>query len=1263
MSRRMNPMLCASVLALGFAVPSVVSAACLSPPGDVTGNGATTVTDVQCNILANLWALSPSGSEFPVCVSGGLGWAAADQNCDSRIDVVDSLLVARWALGLALDPTIDTNANNCVDACEADLDGDGDADAVDCAPADPSVHHGAGEVCNGLDDDCDGLADPSGAQVALDATCDDHDVCTGTETCGASPAPIQGVLITEVMAHPSAVADAAGEWIELTNTTASPINVGGWTLEDGQGNKHTVGGKSPLLIPAHGRIVVAATADPAANGGFLAQDAWGSDLSLDDAAGSVTLRDPKGTIVSKMSYGKNGLAPVAGHSLALVSLALPPEQASSWAVASAPYGAGDSGTPGGPNTDVAVAPCVAGTPLSCDDGNVCTDDACDPKDGCIHLWNNAACDDGNACTTADTCAGGTCQPGSALDCDDGNVCTSDGCDVASGCYHTANTNPCDDGNACTTADTCSNGSCIGGPPPNCDDGNPCTDDACKPNVGCTHSNNSAPCNDGNACTTADTCSGGACVGGPPPNCDDGNPCTDDACKPNVGCTHSNNSAPCNDGNACTTTDTCSGGACVGGPPPKCNDGNPCTDDACNPKTGCTHSNNSASCNDGNACTTGDTCSGGSCIGGPPLNCNDGNPCTNDWCKPNFGCAHSNNSASCNDGNPCTTGDYCSGGVCHAGSPRNCDDGNPCTNDWCSGGVCKHSNVANGTPCGGPLVCISGQCVYPGGGCVAAGTPVLTDHGPVPVEELRPGDRVVSSVQGTDFTLWRPVQRVVQRTVPFLMGVRLYDGTTLTVSPGHAFFVSGDGWVAARALRPGDLLAGPHGEPVPVDDVWVVDSPGADVGRGFQVFSPVVDDTKTYFAGDVPVLSYSCAYPLHVADRAGRALAGSALPASRAATSLPSAPPLLVYRGQLGTLVAVDDPADPHTRVADVPCVQTRAWAVRAGTWRGLVFAVDVRAHRLVWFDPAWAAAVAGTGTCPAGARDHMWGQAPLVRDDTAYAARIADGYLIVTYFDPPAVDVYALQRPGGDSAPTIERVAAWQGGEADRGLGEPAVVDHQLWVPVAGWLGDRGDGLAHYGDAGALAFAWPPGATSGAWRPRRWPAQGTNAVAVFAPRAHPDALWLLLAGDLRTTTGAVDALGRSFALSAQFPVGASIAHALELDDETVLLWAFSGDHLYLARPGVAPRDVSAFVLTRAGDLAQVPLPDRVGDRVQSDVQDVLRYPADSNLLVLIDSKRERLVVVRRTPTGAFHTVGQTGLAVPAVPTSPSWAVWAAPETP
>jgi hypothetical protein len=152
------------------------------------------------------------------------------------------------------------------------------------------------------------------------------------------------------------------------------------------------------------------------------------------------------------------------------------------------------------------------------------------------------------------------------------------------------------------------------------------------------------------------------------NCDDGNPCTDDYCDPQLGCQHANNNESCDDGNACTILDACSGGSCSG-TLIVCNDSNVCTTDSCVPATGCVFAANNNACDDGNACTTGDVCSGGSCQPGTgALNCNDNNPCTNDSCVPATGCAHANNTAACDDGNACTVGDACSGGVCVGGTP-------------------------------------------------------------------------------------------------------------------------------------------------------------------------------------------------------------------------------------------------------------------------------------------------------------------------------------------------------------------------------------------------------------------------------------------------------------------------------------------------------------------------------------------------------------------------------------------------------------------
>jgi len=53
----------------------------------------------------------------------------------------------------------DTDGDDLADCVDDDDDGDGDPDGADCAPEDPKVYNGAVEVCDALDSNCNGVAD------------------------------------------------------------------------------------------------------------------------------------------------------------------------------------------------------------------------------------------------------------------------------------------------------------------------------------------------------------------------------------------------------------------------------------------------------------------------------------------------------------------------------------------------------------------------------------------------------------------------------------------------------------------------------------------------------------------------------------------------------------------------------------------------------------------------------------------------------------------------------------------------------------------------------------------------------------------------------------------------------------------------------------------------------------------------------------------------------------------------------------------------
>jgi len=272
-----------------------------------------------------------------------------------------------------------------------------------------------------------------------------------------------------------------------------------------------------------------------------------------------------------------------------------------------------------------------------------------------------AAPDGNACTT-DVCLGTCSVSGAACanntECPSGQTCT--GIHL----QHIDNSARCNDNNACTT-DTCdANNGCVN-TPISCSDSNACTTDTCDANNGCVHTAIS---------------------------CDDSNACTTDTCDTNNGCVHT--AISCNDSNACTT-DTCdANNGCVH-TPISCNDSNACTADTCDVNNGCVHT--AVNCNDGNACTT-DTCDANNGCVHTPVSCNDGNACTTDTCDANNGCVHT--AVSCDDSNACTT-DTCDANNGCAHTAISCDDSNACTTDTCNAtNGCQHAD--NGS-CGGAQI--------------------------------------------------------------------------------------------------------------------------------------------------------------------------------------------------------------------------------------------------------------------------------------------------------------------------------------------------------------------------------------------------------------------------------------------------------------------------------------------------------------------------------------------------------------------------------
>jgi Right handed beta helix region/Dictyostelium (slime mold) repeat len=313
---------------------------------------------------------------------------------------------------------------------------------------------------------------------------------------------------------------------------------------------------------------------------------------------------------------------------------------------------------------------------------------CDPH-GCAGLPTGIPCDDGSACTRDDQCTGGeagVCQ-GTPVDCD--GECLTGTCDPQHGCVPKPATAGCDDGNACTVGDRCSGTGdvCVPGGPRVCTGA--CLTGSCDPVQGCKPRPPTAVCRpSAGTCDVAELCDG---VGKDcPPNAllPAATMCRAAAgpCDVPEACTGASAACP-RDGFAPSTTE-CRPAARVCDLAESCTGTGPaCPADAksralCRPRAG--------DCDLAERCDgVGDECppdafrSAGAVCRPAAGTCDaaetcsgHGPACAADGFRPA--------SAACNDGNACTVGDHCGGdeNLCLPGDAVGCDDGDPCTADLC-----------------------------------------------------------------------------------------------------------------------------------------------------------------------------------------------------------------------------------------------------------------------------------------------------------------------------------------------------------------------------------------------------------------------------------------------------------------------------------------------------------------------------------------------------------------------------------------------------
>jgi len=145
-------------------------------------------------------------------------------------------------------------------------------------------------------------------------------------------------------------------------------------------------------------------------------------------------------------------------------------------------------------------------------------------------------------------------------------------------------------------------------------------------------------------------------------------------------------------------------------------------------------------------------------------------------------------------------------------------------------------------------------------CFPAGTQVSTPTGETSIQSLHVGDNVLSENTDTGKVEAEPVQAIIHRPVSSLMAVDLSDGSTITVTVDHPFWIdsgkqlTGPGWLPSGQLQAGDRLRTADGRDVTVTGVR------RGVGRAV-VYTLTVARDHTFFVGNARVLVHNslCTY--------------------------------------------------------------------------------------------------------------------------------------------------------------------------------------------------------------------------------------------------------------------------------------------------------------------------------------------------------------------------------------------------------------------
>lgn len=169
------------------------------------------------------------------------------------------------------------------------------------------------------------------------------------------PPPYDGpttVVINELMGAPLASdSESWGEWFEVHNYGAAPVNLGGWKIRSGGEAEHTVAGD--VVVAPGGHVVLGRASDRSRNGDVdVAYNYFtGSSSTIWLGSGDwLALRTPGNVTVDSVQW--NSLPVGATRALRDAAVENAAVDGPNWGFSTTPYGGGDFGTPNAANGEL-----------------------------------------------------------------------------------------------------------------------------------------------------------------------------------------------------------------------------------------------------------------------------------------------------------------------------------------------------------------------------------------------------------------------------------------------------------------------------------------------------------------------------------------------------------------------------------------------------------------------------------------------------------------------------------------------------------------------------------------------------------------------------------------------------------------------------------------------------------------------------------------------------------------------------------------------